>query len=136
MTDDYTEPGGNNYADDTPEKLLLRAHFRSRLAARNMRVFRHYWLGVELRAFRRMASRRENSAGPLWLLNYEKWEWDAERRGPFPYDTYEYFWVSSCLYQDWCECCSSSTRDSDTDTKFLSCRKAGKVDVNGNPLLP
>ena len=91
MTDDQS--CHLNYADDAIGDAELRSHFRLQLASRNMELFRHYWLGPELRALFYACSYTEGGNAENWLRKYEEHEWDVKRRGAFPFDFMAWLWT-------------------------------------------
>ena len=72
MTDD--QDGRLGYAEDTPADTRLRAHFRLQLAERSMELFRHYWLGVELRAIFYSLCHEYPGNAEVWLEKYKNHE--------------------------------------------------------------
>ena len=81
----------DNYAEETPTDAITRASFRLRLAALDEKLFRHYLLGLELRALFYACCYEFAGNAEGWLINYEEHEWSVKQRGPFPFDIWA--WV-------------------------------------------
>ena len=103
MTDDQS--CRLEYADDTIRDPELLPHFRVQLASRNMELFRHYWLGPELRALFYACSYTYAGNAENWLRKYEEQEWNVEQRGAFPFDSRAWLW-EKWTRKDVCSTCS------------------------------
>ncbi|GJE96623.1 kinase-like protein [Phanerochaete sordida] len=80
------QDGPLGYDDEPPEAADVRKHFRDTLGSLDPCLFANYWRGVELRALRANLCHTFPSNVMLWLEKYEKYQWDARQRGPFPFD--------------------------------------------------
>jgi hypothetical protein len=85
VMEDYQD-GPDGYEDETEDDTKLREHFYSELRSRSPEFLQHYRQGVELRAiFYNLCIGFPGNA-TAWLEKYEKYEWDVNARGPFPFD--------------------------------------------------
>jgi len=70
-----------------------------------MELFRHYWLGPELRALFYACSYTYAGNAENWLRKYEEQEWNVEQRGAFPFDSRAWLW-EKWTRKDVCSTCS------------------------------
>ena len=87
----FEQSSRDNYAEETPTDAITRASFRLRLAALDEKLFRHYLLGLELRALFYACCYEFAGNAEGWLIKYEEHEWSVKQRGPFPFDIWA--WV-------------------------------------------
>ncbi len=85
FTMDEYQRGPKGYGDDTEEDTSLREYFRGQLTLYSQGLFNNYLNGVEFRAI--VCALRHPLWGStiMWIANFEKYEWDVEKRGPFPF---------------------------------------------------
>ena len=80
------QDGPDGYGDDTETEVVLRQVFLDELKAHNPILLEHNRKGVELRAMFHNLCHEYVQNTKAWITQYEKYEWDATRRGRFPFD--------------------------------------------------
>ena len=93
------QDGPNGYEDLTEDDRRLIEHFRTVLGERNPELLQHHERSVELRAMFYTLCHEFPSNVTVWLEQYEKYEWDVNTRGPFPFDFQSWILESINLYQ-------------------------------------
>ena len=78
--------GPDGYGDETEDDARLRQYFNTEMEARNQELFKHNRQGVELRAMFYNLCNQYPANVQGWLEKYEKYHWDVDTRGPFPFD--------------------------------------------------
>ncbi|KAF8222845.1 hypothetical protein L208DRAFT_1521085 [Tricholoma matsutake] len=74
MTDDQSHH--LKYGDDNLGDAELHSHFCLQLVGQNMELFCHYWLSPEVRAIFYACCHADLENADIWLVRYEKHEWD------------------------------------------------------------
>ena len=95
---DYQD-GPDGYEDFTEDDRRLIEHFRTVLGERNSELLQHHERSVELRAMFYALCHEFPANVTVWLEQYEKYEWDVNTRGPFPFDLQRWIVDSVYLYE-------------------------------------
>jgi hypothetical protein len=85
VLDDFQE-GAYGYEDETESDARLREYFRTQLKAKTPDLFTQFLEGVEFRAIFYILCHEAGANVAGWLEQYEKYEWNVEARGPFPFE--------------------------------------------------
>jgi hypothetical protein len=93
------QDGPNGYEDLTEDDRRLIEHFRTVLGERNPELLQHHERSVELRAMFYTLCHEFSDNVTGWLTQYEKYEWDVNTRGPFPFDLQSWRFDILNLYQ-------------------------------------
>ena len=92
------QDGPDGYEDLTDDDRRLIEHFRTVLGERNPELLQHHERSVELRAIFYNLCHELAGNVKVWLRQYEKYEWDINERGPFPFDLQSWIMESLDLY--------------------------------------
>ena len=89
------QDGPDGYGEDVATDAALRQLFLAELEAHDLTLLEHNRKRVELRAMFYNICNEYPTNATIWIMKYEKYEWDVSRRGQFPFDVQR--WVGDLV---------------------------------------